>query len=91
MSDEEIKAEFLARQAEQRGISYRAMAVIVSGVAVAYFSPCRTKPLVYGVLILYAGFALYRTYKIWRCPACGRLLGDRIDIDACPHCSAKFR
>ena len=91
MSDEEIKAEFLARQAEQRSISYKAIGVILAGLAAGYFLPCSAKPTVYAVLIAYTGFALYRTFKVWRCPACGRLLGDRIDIDACPRCRVKFR
>ena len=91
MSDEEIKAEFSIRQAEQRRISYKALAAVVVGVGNTYLAPCPVKQLIYGILIMYIGFALYRTFKIWRCPACNRLLGDRIDLDACPHCSAKFR
>ena len=65
--------------------------MVVLGLGAAYFVPCTVKNLIYGVLLAYSGSALYRTYKIWRCPACGRLLGDRIDIDACPSCAVRFR
>ena len=91
MSDEEIKAEFASRQAEQRAISYKAIGAAAAGLAAGYFLPCSAKRTVYAVLIACTGFALYRTFKVWRCPACDRLLGDRIDIDACPRCRAKFR
>lgn len=91
MSDEEIKTAFAARQREQRGISYKALAVVVIGMGAAYLAPCAEKTLIYLILIAYLGFALYRTFKIWRCPACNRLLGDRLDLDACPRCSVKLK
>jgi hypothetical protein len=30
------------------------------------------------------------TYYFWRCPACGKSIGFKVDVKACPHCKSGF-
>jgi hypothetical protein len=30
------------------------------------------------------------TYYFWRCPACGKSIGFKVNVNACPHCKAGF-
>lgn len=90
MTEKEIKKEFASRKADQRIGSYSALAAGAGAWALGRIVPCFIRDILYVIATIYVLTVLWRTYKNWRCPACGKLLGRRIDIDACPHCRTKL-
>ncbi len=90
MNEHEIKMLIEERKSAQRRYSYSALAAAAGVWLAGHFVPCGTRKLLYIGAIGYALYMLWLTYKNWRCPACGKLLGQRLDIDECPHCKTRF-
>ena len=90
MDEEQIMTEFKERQRRQRALSLSGIVSGAIGLGAAYILPCSFRLPVYAVTIAAVLSVLYRSFKNWRCPACNKLFGKRIDIDSCPYCKFKF-
>lgn len=90
MDDELKRMEFRARLLRQKSLSRTAVAAGVSGMLLAQALPCGYRPPVYGVTLAVVAVILFLSFRNWRCPSCGRLLGTSLDIGDCPHCKFKF-
>ncbi|HOX23976.1 MAG TPA: hypothetical protein PLL10_10955 [Elusimicrobiales bacterium] len=84
-----IKAEFRRRQDEQRAIGWKALPCVAL-VLMADFLPCPVRKWALALTIAYALYLLWLSLRNWRCPACGKYLGQRVDIARCPGCHTEF-
>jgi hypothetical protein len=85
----EIRREFARRQSTQRTIQRWGIAMGL--VALVGITTCGSagRLLIWVCLPVLAGLLAW-TFKNWRCPHCGRLLGKRISIIRCPYCQIEF-
>ncbi len=86
----EIQQEFKRLQEAQRRRSFGGIALALAGLgALRLAPPFLGRGLVVLCLAGLVGIVV-ATFRAWRCPACGRLLGKKLDLDECPRCGASF-
>jgi uncharacterized membrane protein HdeD (DUF308 family) len=88
-----VKA-FIKRKTESSILLYLAFFFIFIGIIAIRYSGVSFIGLDSKIeLALGAGIGIALiaiTYYRWRCPACGKLLGLKVDVKACPHCKAEL-
>jgi hypothetical protein len=88
-----VKA-FIKRKTESSILLYMAFFFIFIGIIAIRYSGVSFIGLDSKIeLALGAGIGIALmaiTYYRWRCPACGKLLGLKLDLKACPHCKAEL-
>ena len=90
MPNPRVVAEFRRRQAKQRGLTWRGVAYGIVGLVGPWVMPPPFGRIVAGICLFVLVGILGFTLAGWRCPACGRLLGRKLDPRACPHCGEAF-
>lgn len=92
--DKRIMRDFRARQSRQILAIAAAMFLVLS-VAVLHKRPdifgAYSKSMLFGAQVgLIAAFFGFTAYN-WRCPSCGKFLGNNIHRNRCGRCGTRFR
>lgn len=84
LTPEEIRAEYSKRRRRQGALAGASVAVL-AGMLVLLVRGEGASPWFIAGACVVAGLAV-AALRNWRCPACGRYLGRRPRLGACPGC-----